>query len=193
MNKLKYFGVITVIVEWFGVLIALRFIDNFNFNNAISTLSVAPQPLALIFSITITLASLSFFLYALSLREFSKYIPIYAFIASMAFLILGWVPLTGDGGLADLLHSVCGIIATIGYTLIIWECRNHPKKHVGKISVLVTSLLFLIMIASILSLYVFHKYIAVVEVLIVVSMQYWLIYVTWHSRPNKTKARFLKS
>ncbi len=192
MNKLKYFGVITVIVEWLGVLIASRYINGFNFNNAISTLSVAPRPLSLIFSLTITFASISFFLYALSLREYSNRIPVYALIASLAFMIVGWVPLRSNGSISDSIHSICGIIATIGYTLIIWECRKHPKKHISIASVIITSLLLLIMIASILSLYVFHKYVAIVEILIVVSMQYWLIYVTWHSRATKAVANSKK-
>lgn len=181
-ERLRYFGLVTIATEWLGLVVALHYLKGFNINDPISTLSVASQPLPLIFTITVILASVSFFLFGLYLKPHSRYIPVLAATASAAFLVVGLVPYTGLGGTKDTIHNLASLIAVLGYSLIIWECRKHPTRQISRASRYIFASLLVVMVGAYWNLFVTHKVVAIIQMMIVFFMQCWLLIVTWHSK-----------
>lgn len=180
-KQLLYFGPLTIAIEWTGIILLSK-INGFNLNEALSTVTTAPRPSPLIFGVTLTLASITYFIFSLSLKTVSSRVPHIALLSGIAFTLTGWIPYRGDGGTLDVLHSLCSYIAVVGYMYMIWTVRNHPVKPISKASMGIIWLLLLVILISFYSLFIAHRYIALIELLILFIIQAWTIIVVWHSR-----------
>lgn len=176
-----YFGIATVVVEWIGLVLGFL-IEPFNPNMAISTASVGIQPLPIVFGVTLSIAGLTYYLFSLALRPYSRWIHYYAMVAGIAFALTGWLPYTGTSGLADVPHQLCSYVALVGYIAVIWALRQHPKSHIAVTSRAIAWLIIGMIIMSVLSDYFDQKYFAITEILILVLIQTWTVFVVWHER-----------
>jgi len=181
-NQLMYFGVVTVFIEWVGSVLLLIKSGGLDLNKPISVVTVAKQPLPLIFGLTLSLAGLTYFLFTLSLRSISESIPKVGLISGIAFALTGWVPYRGDGQVADIIHNLAVYVAVAGYGYIVWSMRKH---HIGLIqhASTVAGVLFLAAtIAAFVGLFVFHRYVAVAQIAILAVAQAWTMLVIVCSR-----------
>ncbi len=181
-NQYLYFGLVTVVAEWVGLVLGYAYLHRLDPNKALSTATVAPAPLPLIFGLTLTVAGVTYAIFSLALRPYSRWIPYYAIIAGIAFSIAGWTRYTGYGGTQDVVHQISSYIALFGYLAMIWLLRSHPKRHISVASKTVTGVIVGALGLAVLTNYVFHQYFAYVQLLILISIQTWTVLVVWHER-----------
>ena len=181
---LLYCGLLTVAIEWLGLLVASFYVRNFNPNTALSVIGSEPMPLPFIFGITFTLVGITYYLFSLSLKSYSEQIPKLAFIAGIAFIVVGWIPFKGDST-TDVIHNLAAYIAMFGYIGMVWLLQAHPHKKVSEMSKNLFRLLILLIFVIISSLYFFHWYIAYLELLILFVIQCWTVFVIWFERRLK--------
>ncbi len=181
-NQYLYFGLVTIVVEWLGLTIGWAYMHHLDPNKALSTASVAPHPLPLIFGLTLTTVAITYAIFAMALRSYSKWIPVYAVLAGVGFCVAGWAPYSGYGGAMDVIHQVGSYVALVGYLIMIWLLRSHPKRHISIASKTVVAIILAAGGLVILTNYVFHRYFAYVQLLILFSIQSWTVLVVWHER-----------
>lgn len=181
-KHLLYFGPITILIEWTALIIASFYFHAFHPNQALSEITAAAWPLPFIFGLTLTVASITYFLFALALRSYSKLIPYFALIAGIAFALAGWIPYHGHGGTTDLFHNLCSYTAGFGYTAIVWLLRKHPSRKVSLMSTIIFSLAVTSIALAFITLFVVHKYVAYIQLLIMVLLQTWALIVTFYER-----------
>lgn len=181
-RQLLYFGSLAVCIEWFAIAMALSYKQEFNPNHALSTATTSAQPLPLVFGVTLSAVAVTYALFALSLRTYSRNIPLLGFISAISFTLTGWIPYTGTGGTHDVLHNVCSFISVACYIGIVWLLTKHPKKHIRHASAVSSSLLILGVILSFISMYAIHRYIAFVQLYLLFIIQCWTVFIVWHER-----------
>lgn len=181
-NKYLYFGLATVIVEWAGLALGFLYWRHFNPDLALSTATVQSSPLPQIFALTLITAGITYTVFSLALRSYSRLIPYFAALAGLAFALTGITKYTGYGGFQDVVHQICSYAALAGYVAIIWLLRVHPKRHIQVASQVVVGIIVGAIGVAILSNYVFHRYFALVQLLVLFSIQTWTVLVVWHER-----------
>lgn len=181
-RQLLYFGPIAVCIEWFAILLALNYKQEFNPHHALSTATTSAQPLPLVFGVTLSVVAVTYALFAFALRSYSRYIPLLGFISAISFTLTGWIPYTGTGGTHDILHNICSFISVACYIGIVWQLSKHPKKHIRNASTVSSSLLVLGVILSFISMYAIHQYIAFVQLHLLFIIQCWTVFIVWHER-----------
>lgn len=180
-KQLLMFGPLTIIIEWVGFVVSYRYSQGLDFNNPISLLSVAKQPLPLIFSITLLLAGISFFIFSLALRSYSKNIIWVSLFASIMLSLTGWAKYSGQGGIGDLLHNIFIYSSLAAIGLIIWMMKKHPHKLVSTVSEKVFVFLMFASVITMVSIYV-HRFVALVQLLILFVLQFWVLIIVRHSK-----------
>jgi hypothetical protein len=181
-SKLLYFGPITLVIEWCGILLGIHYLASYNTNKAISTVSTAQSPLPLIFGLTLTTVGITYFLFGLSLKHISRRIPYTAFIAGIAFTLTGWIPYTGNGGTGDLAHNLFNCIAVAGYIAMIWFLREHPLEPISKASQYFFYMLVVTSFTALISLYILHRFVTYAQLTLLVLIQIWTLVVVWHTK-----------
>lgn len=182
------FGPITLAVEWFGILLGIHYLGSYNTNLAISTVTTSPSPLPLVFGLTLTTVGVTYFLFGLSLKRVSNKVPIAAFIAGVAFTLTGWIPYSGHGGTSDIAHNAFNYIAIGGYISMIWLLRDHPLRPISKASRFFFFMLVGISLTAFISLFVLHRFIAYVQLTLLVAIQIWTLIVVWHTLRQKKQS-----
>lgn len=184
-KKLLYFGPLTVLIEWIGIVMLLSS-NSFDPNVPLSVATNADYPLPLLFGLFLTAIAISYTLFALPLKTYSEYIPKLAALAGITFILTGWIPYTGHDALTDTVHNIASYIAIGSYVLIVWFMRSHPKKPISVASKIAYKSMILGIIAAFITLYVFDAYVSLAQLYILVSIQLWTIWVVWHEmRPPK--------
>lgn len=179
-HHLLYFGPLTVLIEWVALILGLLYLHHFDLNNAISSVTTASWPLPLLFGGTLTIVAVTYSLFAVSLRSYSRHIPVVAIIAGIAFIITGWVPYTGTDGVNNIVHNTASFVAVVGYIAIIWLLRDHPKKRVSQTTRLTYKLLLVGICAASISMYATHRYIALMQLYLLFIIQAWTVFIVWH-------------
>lgn len=183
-KHLLYFGPLTVIIEWLGILAGFHYAKDFNLDSALSTLASAPNPLPIIFSLTLLLAGMSYFIFSFSLRFYSKRIPVLAFASGLLLALTGLITYTGQGGLQDILHNLCIYLSISGYAAIIWAMKKHPMQAVKRVSAFAFWVMLLSVVLAFICLFIINRYAALAELLILVIIQAWTIVIVWHDKTN---------
>lgn len=183
-RQLWLFGPLTVLIEWAGLLIGMQYAKNFDPNKAISTLSVSPQPLPLIFGLTLNLAGLSYFIFSFALKEHSKNITTVAFISGGLLALTGWITYSGNGGIADIAHNLCICLAVGGYCTIIWMIRDHHDHRIRLATKSTLWILFAVGCLAFYSLFISHRFESFAELLTLFFIQVWTLIVVWLSRKD---------
>lgn len=181
-NHLLWFGPVTIVVEWVALLIGVIWLKEFDTNNAISAVTVAVQPFPVIFGITLTIIAITYTLFSLPLRQYSKNVPVVAVFAGLAFIITGWTPYTGIEGVGNIIHNTASFIAACGYIAIIWLLRKHPKKHVSSASKMAYKLTIIGVLLVVVGVFITHKYVSLAQLLVLFIIQIWTVYIVWHER-----------
>lgn len=177
-----YSGLITVAVEWLGLLTSLAYTHRLDPNKALSTSTQAPWPVPLIFGLTLTIAGLSYAIFSFALKPYSKWIPFWAIVAGFAFMMTGWTPYSGYGGRADLIHQFFSYVALMGYVIMIWLLRAHPRRHIRVSSTTVACLIIGATGFAAISHFALGRYFAYAQLLILLLIQTWTVYVIWNER-----------
>lgn len=177
-----YSGLVAVVIEWVGLLLIVTYLHRLDPDKALSTNTVAPWPVPIIFGLTLTLAGVGYALFSLALRSYSRYLPYVGVAAGTAFAVTGWTPYTGNGGPQDILHQVFSYLALIGYVIMIWLLRAHPRRQISLVSQIIVGLIFAIILLSLISNYLGNPYFAYLQIAIVGLVQAWTVLVVWHER-----------
>jgi len=179
-HHLLYFGPVAVLIEWIGLGVMWRYYPNFNPNNAISTITMAPAPWPQFFGVTLTLVGITYGLFTLPLRAYSPYVPLIGLIAGIAFVLTGWIPFSGNGGVVDVVHNISSLVAVVSYTAIIALMQKHPKQRISHASKTIYYLLLFGVVLSFASLYAVHRFVALIQLFLLALIQTWTIIVVWH-------------
>lgn len=164
----------------------LYFVHDFNPDLPLSTLSVAKQPLPILFGTTLTLAGFTYFIFSYSFKSHSQNIHKVALFSGIALGLTGWIPYRGTGGAQDIAHSMCIYMAGMGYATMIWMMKAHPVRAAGKISAAAFWLLMVAAAIGFISLFIVHKYVAFAQLGILLLIQVWTIMIVWQTRPLET-------
>ena len=181
-KHLYIFGPLTVLVEWTGLLIGIQFAKDFDPNQAISSLSIAPQPLPIIFGTTITLAGLSYYIFSFALKEHTRNITTVAFISGVLLALTGWITYSGNGGVKDLLHNFSIYLAVGGYCTMIWMLRDHHNSRIRLATLSTLWLLLLVGCLAFYCLFISHKLESIAELTVLFLIQIWTLVIVWFSR-----------
>lgn len=179
-HHLLWFGPLTVLIEWIALIIGIIYLKGFDSNNAISSITVAAPPFPVIFGVTLTTVAITYSLFSVPLRQYSKYVPIAATVAGIAFIITGWTPYTGTDGVNNVVHNLASFVAVCGYVVVVWLLREHPKRRISQASKLAYKLMLLGVIAAALGIYATQKYIALAQLSILFVIQVWTVFIVWH-------------
>lgn len=179
-KSLRFFGIITVTIEWVGIILGAYYTKNFNPNIPISVASTSAQPLPLIFGLVLSFVGITYFIFSLSLKDINRAIPFIAGIAGLAFILTGWIPYTGLGGRLDTFHNTAVDIAILGYAGMVFLMTKHPHRRIKQSSTAILGALFVCCLFSFISLYALHKFTAVVQLFILMLLQLWTIIIVWH-------------
>ena len=180
MKSLRLFGIITVAIEWIGIVLGAYYTQNFNPDIPISVATTSARPLPLIFGVVLSCVGITYFVFSLSLKNSNRAIPYIAAIAGLAFMLTGWIPYTGLGGHLDTLHNTAVDVAILGYAGMVLLMTKHPHKRIKQSSMAILSALLVACIFSFVSLYVIHKFTAIAQLVILVLLQIWTIIIFWH-------------
>ena len=179
-KHLLYFGPLTVAIEWAALILTLIYVKDFDFNNALSTMTNAKAPLPVIFAATLILAGFTYSIFCFSLKRYSAKIPVIGVVSGMFFALTGLIAYTGSGGIGDVAHNLAITMAVIGYSSVIYLMKDHPLDAVQKASkILFRVFIFGVMLATI-TLYMVDRYIALAQLLILFIIQIWTIIIVWH-------------
>lgn len=187
LKSLRFFGVITVAIEWIGIILGALYTKNFNPNIPISVASTSAQPLPLIFGVVLSCVGITYFMFSLSLKESNRALPYFAAVAGLAFVLTGWIPYTGLGGRLDTFHNTAVDIAILGYAGMVFLMTKHPHNRIKRSSVVILGALFVCCLFSFISLYVLHRFTAIVQLIILVLLQIWTVIIFWHESKQSAK------
>lgn len=181
-KQLLYFGLLTVAIEWIAIFIGSMYAKNFDFNNALSTLSSADSPLPFIFATTLILVGVTYSIFCLSLKQYSTKIPIIGVMSGVFLGLTGVLAYTGKGGIGDAAHNLAIITAVLGYSSVIYIVKDHPMNVVQQASKwLFKAFIFGIILATI-TLFFIDRYVALTQLFILFIIQIWTIIIVWHDR-----------
>lgn len=180
-NRLLYFGIATVAIEWLGLLLGIILANGLNIDQPISAYSTADQPLPLIYGITLTLAAITYFLFTVPLVPYAKHVALTAGVAGTAWILTAWSPYK-TGGLDSGFHTFFSFVAAFAYLLVVWQLRTHPFKKIGDASVFFSALILIGMIGTILTVFINHRFSALAQLIVLIAIQTWTIYTVWHTK-----------
>lgn len=180
-RQLLMFGPLTIVIEWLGLLMSFYYTRGLDLNVPISLLSVAEPPLPTIFATTLTLAGLSFFIFSFALRHYSKNIVWVSLLAGIMLALTGFARYSGRGGLSDILHNIFIYSSLASFGVVIWMMKKHPHKVISSVSEKVFIFLLISSAITVVSLNI-HRYVAFIQLTMLVVLQVWVMVIVWHSR-----------
>jgi len=140
----KYFGFLTVFIEWLAVFI-LALVQTPDLSEPFSQYGYYTST-SVIFSLSFTLAAVSCYLYSRHLDAYWEYTSNITFLAGVFFVITGWVPYTPNAGAFVIdLHNLAIVLAVVLYStpmLFIGFKKAHEK--VARASLVLYCLMFLL-------------------------------------------------
>lgn len=151
---LAAFGPITLLIEWIGFFLILVLSTGLDPNEALSMATTSSQPLPLIFGLTLTMASITYWLFSFSLTngKFSL-IPKIVFLAGITFILTGWVPYDGGSSVTNIIHNTLISISVILYTYFIYLTGHNTNQKVAKLA---KPFVFLMIVSMVLSFICVH-------------------------------------
>lgn len=126
-NATKYFGYLTVIVEWLGALLLIT-IKHPNLSEPFSQYGFYSAT-KLLFGTVFTLAAIIYYLFSRHLNRYWEHTSLISFIAGVFFAITGWIPYSPavHSFIFDI-HNAAIVTAVILYsTPMIFI--GYKKKH----------------------------------------------------------------
>ena len=179
-NYTRYFGFITVMIEWLMVILCLVLVTP-NLAEPFSQYGTYPQT-KYVFAGAFTLASIVYYFFSRHLDPFWKHTSHLAIIAGLAFTITGWVPYQPYAGKFILdVHNVALVVAILCFTLpmlfIGFSRKHHLIAQISKFSFLwifITTIISFIarttdvgvIYSQIVTLVIFHVWLVVINILL---------------------------
>lgn len=177
----KYAGLATVCFEWLAVI--LFFIlrpGDFNGQNPVSYFASLPET-RIIFSVCLTIAALSFWLFtSVHLPKYYK-VPVRLFAASMlGYALLALVPFDPANTASDIVHRILALFFSITFLVGIYMVGkyNHDAQ-VRRVSY-ATAVLSGVVLAMFLTL-PNNQFVLALEALSACIGQAWIVWISFHS------------
>lgn len=147
----KYFGFLTVFLEWSAVLI-LALIQTPNLAEPFSQYGYYSST-QIVFGLSFTIAAIVCYLYSRHLDAYWQYTSITILAAGVFFVITGWYPYTpGAGAFLFDLHNLAIVLAVILYStpmLFIGFKKAHAR--IARASLVLYILMFILVLWSLIA------------------------------------------
>lgn len=180
LNYTRYFGFITVAIEWLMVVFCLLLVAP-NLAEPFSQYGTYSQTKYL-FAGAFTLASVVYYLFSRNLDPFWKHTSTLAIVAGVAFSVTGWVPYQPNAGKFILdLHNVALVVAILCFTLpmlfIGFSKKHRTIAEISKLSFLwifITTIISFIarttdigvIYTQLITLLLFHMWLITINILL---------------------------
>ncbi len=175
----------TVIVEWSSFIFAIAYFG-LDFDQPISAFPYLHEDYAWYYSLTVSLIAILFAVFCLSLRRYWKPSFKLAALSTGLFLIMAWAQYSPNGGFWNGVHNFCANLGALGYGFILLQVSfrgSHMMRQAGMVFI---SFAAVNLIAIFLSVHVFHLYATWFQLLFMLTVQAWALYLAyylWHEEP----------